>query len=49
MKEKIKEMSVYVLFIVIGLLCFFALCERAEQIDKQKELPVATQSNSMNF
>ena len=43
MREEFKEKLGYVLIVVIGCLCIFALILRAEQIDKQKELSNPTQ------
>lgn len=46
---KRDELIVGIVFIAICVLGIVAMMFRSEQIDKQKELPVATQSNSANF
>ena len=48
-KQKKNDFICLLLFFIFLLVGYIALCYRAEQIDKQKELPVATQSNSVNF
>ena len=42
-----KKVLTIVLIYLIGLGCVLALCERSENLDKKKELPVATQNNSL--
>lgn len=53
MSEKMKGFLECVVLVVIGVAFLIALMFRSEQIDrqmeKQKELPVARQSNSANF
>ena len=48
-KQKKNDFICLLLFFIFLLVGYIALCYKAEQIDKQKELPVATQSNSVNF
>ena len=43
-----KEILGYGIVIILGVLAIVSLMCRAEQVDKQKELP-ATQSNSVNL
>ena len=47
--KKNKDNLVLILFCLFLLIGTIALMFRSEQIDKQKELPVAKQSNSANF
>lgn len=50
MKKIKKDDVLYMLLIFVFVIAgFIAMCYRAEQVDKQKELPVATQSNSVNL
>ena len=41
-----KKVLTIVIIYLIGLGCVLALCERSENLDQKKELPVTTQSNS---
>lgn len=53
MSEKMKEFLECAVLVVIGVAVVIALMFRSDQIDrqmeKQKELPAATQSNSVNL
>ena len=44
-----KELIVSIVLIAICVLGLVAMMFRSEQIDTKKELPVARQSNSVNF
>ena len=46
---KKKEKIFVICFIAFCVLGIIAMIFRAEQIDTKKELPVARQSNSVNF
>jgi hypothetical protein len=46
---KKKELLGYGILIILGVLGLVAMICRSEQIDTKKELPVARQSNSVNF
>lgn len=46
---KKNELIVSIVFVAICVLGIIAMMFRSEQIDTKKELPVAKQSNSVNF
>lgn len=37
-KEKLKEILLYLLIILIGVSCIYFICLRAEQLDRQQKV-----------
>lgn len=48
-KKKLEAFKWYLVALIVVIFSTLFMIHRCEKIDKQKELPVATQSNSVNF